>query len=119
MATLKAEALFNAMGDHLRATGAKLVKQIGAIYHLEILPKPGDEPVVFTIDLKNGSGSMTKGRVGSADATFTMTDDNFMAIAQGRINPQVAFMQGKMKIKGDMAHATKFTPDILPKTPKL
>lgn len=119
MAKLKTEVLFEGMESHLKETGPALVKKIGAIYHLEILPAPGAEAVVFTVDLKNGTGSLTKGRVGNADTTFTMTDDDFMGIAQGKLNPQVAFMQGKMKIKGNMAHATKFTPDILPKSPKL
>ncbi|CAG9316947.1 unnamed protein product [Blepharisma stoltei] len=116
---LKSEKLFNEMAPILQTTGADLVKKIGAIYHFEILAAPGAEPVVFTIDLKNGNGSFAKGRVGTADATFTMTDDDLIAVAQGKLNPQVAFMQGKMKIKGNMAKASKFTPDILPKSPKL
>ncbi|CAG9313599.1 unnamed protein product [Blepharisma stoltei] len=116
---LKSEKLFSEMAPILQTNGADLVKKIGAVYHFEILPAPGAEPVVFTIDLKNGSGSFAKGRVGTADATFTMTDDDLIAVAQGKLNPQVAFMQGKMKIKGNMAKASKFTPDILPKSPKL
>lgn len=40
-------------------------------------------------------------------------------LAEGKLNPQVAFMQGKMKIKGNMAKAMKFTPDLIPKDAKL
>eukprot|EP00358_Blepharisma_japonicum_P006805 CAMPEP_0202941474 /NCGR_PEP_ID=MMETSP1395-20130829/1599_1 /ASSEMBLY_ACC=CAM_ASM_000871 /TAXON_ID=5961 /ORGANISM="Blepharisma japonicum, Strain Stock R1072" /LENGTH=118 /DNA_ID=CAMNT_0049636727 /DNA_START=715 /DNA_END=1071 /DNA_ORIENTATION=- len=116
---LKSEKLLNEMAPLLQTNGADLVKRIAAVYHFEILPAPGAEPVVYTIDLKNGNGSVTKGRVGSADATFTMADDDLIAVAAGKLNPQVAFMQGKMKIKGNMAKASKFTPDILPKSPKL
>lgn len=32
----------------------------------------------------------------------------------GKLNPNNAFMTGKMKIKGNMAKATKFTPDLFP-----
>ena len=36
-------------------------------------------------------------------------------MCNGKLNPQMAFIQGKMKIKGSMALATKFTPDLFPK----
>lgn len=116
---LKSEKLFEDMAPHLATHGADLVKKIAAVYHFEIIPAPGADPVGFTVDLKNGNGSIAKGKVGTADATFTMTDDDLISLSQGKLNPQVAFMQGKMKIKGNMAKATKFTPDILPKAPKL
>lgn len=54
------------------------------------------------------------GKPDNADATFTMTDDDFEQVCLGKLNPQMAFMQGKMKIKGNMAKATKFTPDLFP-----
>lgn len=43
-----------------------------------------------------------------------MADDTFASICLGQLNPQVAFLQGKMKIRGSMAKATKFTPDLFP-----
>lgn len=43
-----------------------------------------------------------------------MTDDDFNSVCMGKLNPQIAFMQGKMKIKGNMAAASKFTPDLFP-----
>ena len=116
---LKSEKLFETMTPHLANVGKDLVAKIGAVFHFEILSAPGAEPVWFTVDLKTGNGSIAKGKVGSADATFTMSDDDLIAVSNGSLNPQVAFMQGKMKIKGNMAKATKFTPDVLPKTPKL
>ena len=33
-------------------------------------------------------GSMTKGLVGKPDTTFAILDDDFMALAQGKANPQ-------------------------------
>lgn len=116
---VKSEKLFEAMAPHLKATGAELVKRIGAVFHFEITTPGSSESVWFTVDLKNGNGSIAKGKQGTADTVFIMADDDLIAVAQGKLNPQVAFMQGKMKIKGNMAMATKFTPDILPKLPKL
>ena len=40
-----------------------------------------------------------------ADCTITMSKDDFEAMATGELNPTAAFMQGKMKIDGDMSVA--------------
>ena len=39
----------------------------------------------------------------------------FVQLALGKLNPQTAFMKGKMKIKGNMKAALKFKPDMIPK----
>ena len=115
---LKSEKLFESMVPHLASTGKDLVAKIKAVFHFEVLPAAGAQGVWFTVDLKNGNGAISKGQNGKADATFTLLDDDLIAVANGTLNPQVAFMQGKMKIKGNMAMATKFTPDVLPKPAK-
>ena len=43
-----------------------------------------------------------------------MTDNDFDLVCQGKLSGQTAFMQGKMKIKGNMKAATKFTSDLFP-----
>jgi putative sterol carrier protein len=48
-----------------------------------------------------------------------MLDADLIGMSTGTVNPQVLFMQGKMKIKGNMAKAMKFTPDLLPKDAKV
>ncbi|WP_312596499.1 SCP2 sterol-binding domain-containing protein [Brevundimonas sp.] len=42
-----------------------------------------------------------------ADATVTMSWDDFVALAEGRLDGMMAFMQGKLKIAGDMMIAQK------------
>ena len=70
--------------------------------------------MIYEIDLKNGQGDVHQRKPKSADATFTMTDADFDNVCMGKLNPQIAFMQGKMKIKGNMAAASKFTPELFP-----
>lgn len=45
-----------------------------------------------------------------ADATVSMSWDDFMALSEGRLDPMMAFMQGKMKIQGDMMLAQRLAP---------
>jgi putative sterol carrier protein len=45
-----------------------------------------------------------------ADATISMTLDDFVAMGDGRLDPMMAFMQGKMRIQGDMMLAQRLAP---------
>ena len=45
-----------------------------------------------------------------ADATVKLAWDDFIALAEGRLDPMMAFMQGKLKIDGDMMLAQKLAP---------
>ena len=116
---MKIETVFDKIQPFLAKDGAEVVKKIGHVYQFEISPAKGKPATVWTLDLKNGAGSLTKGKVGKADATFAMTDADACAIFDRSLNPQTAFMQGKMKIRGNMGAAQKFTPDTFPNISKL
>jgi hypothetical protein len=54
---IKSAELFEKMGPLLEKTGAEIVKKIQAIYAFEIREKKDSEPVIYTVDLKNGNGT--------------------------------------------------------------
>jgi len=114
--SLQSDQLFEMMSAYMATgEGASLIGKVGAVFAFEIMPAKG-QPVArrWIIDLKNGKGSVSQSKVDQVDATFTMLDEDFVGVCKGTLNPQNAFMTGKMKIKGNMRKATMFTPDLFP-----
>lgn len=114
---LKSDDLFLMIKNFLAAgEGKHLIKKVGGIFQIEILDKKGGKLIkTWTIDLKNGNGSCKEGSDDKYNAHFSVSDSDFFDICNGKLNPQMAFVQGKMKIKGSMPLATKFTPQLFPK----
>jgi len=113
---LVSESIFAMMKVYLaRGEGKHLIPKVKSVFGFDITKKKGAKPsLTYEIDLKNGQGDVNQRKPKNADATFTMTDGDFEKVCKGTLNPQIAFMQGKMKIKGNMAAATKFTPELFP-----
>jgi len=113
----KASAIFNELGAALKGQ-SKIVKEVGAIMRFTL--SKGGKTQSWTVDLKNGEGSLALGEQGPADVTFVMSDDDFVGLVNGKANAQNLFMGGKLKLKGNMGVAMKFEKVLksLPK-PKL
>ena len=61
----------------------------------------------WTVDCTGGEGKVTEGSAGDAKTTIICGDSDFMGILSKKTNPQMLFMSGKLKVKGDMALALK------------
>ena len=60
----------------------------------------GDVKYYFVLD--NGTANVSLGEVEEAEATVTQNYDTASGLQKGEVNAQQAFMQGKLKVSGNM-----------------
>lgn len=52
--------------------------------------------------------SVTQGEASEPDATLTIRDEHLAQIVRGNLDPQIAFVQGKLRVDGDVGKAIEF-----------
>jgi len=113
---IKADGIFTMLKNYLEAGfGEDAVQKCQATYNFNIsLKKNGPIKASYGLDLKNGKGAIFAKPFGQPDASFTMDDEEFYMECMRKSNPQMAFLKGRMKIKGSMRKASAFNPDLFP-----
>ena len=85
-------------------TKPDVVSKINAVYQFNISGPAGG---AWSVDCTQPGGAVASGQVEGAKCTVSASDADFLAIVNGKLNPQMAFMSGKLKIQGDMGLAMK------------
>ncbi|XP_044121059.1 hydroxysteroid dehydrogenase-like protein 2 isoform X1 [Neovison vison] len=82
-----------------------VVKATQAIYLFEL---SGEDGGTWFLDLKSKGGNVGYGEPSEqADVVMSMSTDDFVKMFSGKLKPTMAFMSGKLKIKGNMSLAIK------------
>jgi len=123
LAGFESSAVFKQIADDLTALSPadrkSQIQKVNAVFQFNI--KNGDGKVqTWSLDLKNGDGEVIKGPFEGKkpDIQIDVADADFIALSQGKLNGQKAFMQGKLKIKGNMMLATKLDTVLKSSQPK-
>lgn len=104
---LRSDAIFEFIIDQVKADPSR-AKAVGGLF-LYNITKDKKQVKQWTMDLKNAN--VYEGTPeGKPNTTMTISDEDFVLLAEGKLNPQTAFMKGKLKITGNIMLAQKLAP---------
>lgn len=101
MADVTAKQIFDEMPANFNADAAK---GMNAVIQFNLSGEGGGN---YHVVIKDGACSTQEGTHASPNMTMTIAAQDYIDMIMGKLNGQMAFMSGKLKIAGDMGLAMK------------
>ncbi|XP_020296539.1 non-specific lipid-transfer protein [Pseudomyrmex gracilis] len=107
----QANVLFKVLEVAMEEDEEGLIERVRGVYGFKVINGPGGAEGYWVVDAKTGKGKVEYNGKTKPDVTFTISDTDIVDFISGKLNPQKAFFQGKVKIQGNMGLAMKL-PDL-------
>lgn len=107
----QANVLFKTLEIAMQEDEDGLIDRVRGVYGFKVTNGPGGAEGYWTVDAKTGKGKVEYNGKTKPDVLFTISDTDIVDFISGKLNPQKAFFQGKVKIQGNMGLALKL-PDL-------
>jgi putative sterol carrier protein len=93
--------IFSAMPNQINADAAK---GMNSVIQFKLGGEGGGD---YYVEIKDGTAKVSEGTHASPNMTMTLAASDYVDLIMGKLNGQMAFMSGKLKIAGDMGLAMK------------
>ena len=100
MADTTVKGFFESLESKLNADPSKMAG-MASVYQFKV----GADS--YQVTMKEGKAAVAAWEASSPNCTVTMAENDFLDMVAGRLNGQMAFMTGKLKVAGDMGLALK------------
>jgi len=100
MAETTVKGFFEGLPGKLNAKPEK-VAGMNCVYQFRVTD------AAWNVKLADGKVAVAEGEASAPNCTITMAEADFLDLVSGKLNGQMAFLTGKLKVAGDMGLALK------------
>lgn len=103
----KASVLFKLLDIAMQEDEENLVEKFRGVFGFKVTNGPGGAEGLWVVNTKAGKGKVEYNGKTKPDVIITISDLDIVDFISGKLHPQKAFFQGKIKVQGNMGMAMK------------